>query len=44
MAITPDELDDVPLFQSLPDDARRRFATWVSEVSVLEGKHLADEG
>src|SRR3954470_6416781 len=44
MAITPDELDDVPLFQSLPDDARRKFATWVSEVSVPEGKHLADEG
>jgi CRP-like cAMP-binding protein len=44
MAITPDELDDVPLFQSLPDDARRKFATWVSEVSVPEGKHLAEEG
>ncbi len=23
---------------------RRKFATWVSEVSVPEGKHLADEG
>ena len=44
MAITPDELDDVPLFQSLPEDARRKFATWVSEVSVPEGKHLAEEG
>ena len=44
MAITPDELDDVPLFQSLPEDARRKFATWVSEVSVAEGKHLAEEG
>ncbi len=44
MAITPDELDDVPLFQSLPEDARRKFATWVSEVSVPEGKQLAEEG
>ena len=44
MAITPDELNDVPLFQSLPDDARRKFATWVSEVSVPEGKQLAEEG
>ena len=44
MAITPEELDNVPLFQSLPDDARRKFATWVSEVSVAEGKQLAEEG
>jgi voltage-gated potassium channel len=44
MAITPDELDGVPLFQSLPEDARRKFATWVSEVSVPEGKQLAEEG
>ena len=44
MAITPDELNDVPLFQSLPDDARRKFATWVSEVSVPEGKQLLTIG
>jgi len=44
MAIKPDELDDVPLFQTLPDDARAKFATWVSEVSVPAGKHLAEEG
>ena len=44
MAIKPHELDDVPLFQTLPDDARKKFATWVSEVSVPPGKHLADEG
>jgi CRP-like cAMP-binding protein len=44
MAIKPHELDDVPLFQTLPDDARKKFATWVSEVSVPEGKHLAEEG
>ena len=44
MAIKPNELDDVPLFQTLPDDARQKFATWVSEVSVPAGKHLAEEG
>jgi CRP-like cAMP-binding protein len=44
MAIKPHELDDVPLFQTLPDDVRQKFATWVSEVSVPEGKHLAEEG
>lgn len=44
MAIRPNELDDVPLFQTLPDDARGKFATWVSEVSVPAGKHLAEEG
>jgi CRP-like cAMP-binding protein len=44
MPIKPHELDDVPLFQTLPDDVRQKFATWVSEVSVPEGKHLAEEG
>jgi CRP-like cAMP-binding protein len=44
MAIKPHELDDVPLFQTLPDGVRQKFATWVSEVSVPEGKHLAEEG
>jgi CRP-like cAMP-binding protein len=44
MAIKPNELDDVPLFQTLPDDVRKKFATWVSEVSVPAGKHLAEEG
>jgi CRP-like cAMP-binding protein len=44
MAIKPHELDDVPLFQTLPDDVRQKFATWVSEVSVPAGKHLAEEG
>jgi CRP-like cAMP-binding protein len=44
MAIKPHELDDVPLFQHLPEDVRQKFATWVSEVSVPEGKHLAEEG
>jgi CRP-like cAMP-binding protein len=44
MAIKPHELDGVPLFQHLPDDVRQKFATWVSEVSVLEGKQLAEEG
>jgi CRP-like cAMP-binding protein len=44
MAIKPNELDDVPLFQTLPDDVRQKFTTWVSEVSVPAGKHLAEEG
>jgi CRP-like cAMP-binding protein len=44
MATKPNELDDVPLFQTLPDDVRKKFATWVSEVSVPAGKHLAEEG
>jgi CRP/FNR family transcriptional regulator, cyclic AMP receptor protein len=44
MAIQPNELDNVPLFQGLPDDVRQKFATWVSEVSVPEGKQLAEEG
>jgi CRP-like cAMP-binding protein len=44
MAIQPNELDNVPLFQTLPDDVRQKFATWVSEVSVPEGKQLAEEG
>lgn len=37
-------LKTVPLFESLSDDVRRRFATWVNEVSVSRGKHLVDEG
>jgi CRP-like cAMP-binding protein len=44
MAVKPDALDDVPLFQSLPDDVRGKFATWVSELEVPAGQHLADEG
>ena len=44
MAIKPEELDGVPLFETLPDDARTKFATWVSEVSVPAGQHLAEEG
>src|SRR4051794_18625589 len=44
MAITPGDREAAPLSQSPPDDARRKFATWVSEVSVPEGKHLAEEG
>jgi CRP-like cAMP-binding protein len=44
MAVKPETLDDVPLFQSLPDDVRGKFATWVSELQVPEGQHLADEG
>jgi CRP/FNR family transcriptional regulator, cyclic AMP receptor protein len=37
-------LKEVPLFESLSDDVRGRFATWVNEVTVSKGKHLVDEG
>ena len=37
-------LKSVPLFASLDDTARRKFAVWVGELSVSEGKHLVDEG
>jgi cAMP-dependent protein kinase regulator len=38
------QLKSVPLFESMPDDALDRFAVWVNEVDVSEGKHLVDEG
>jgi CRP-like cAMP-binding protein len=44
MAVKPEKLDGVPLFDKLPDDVRPRFAVWVSELKVPEGQHLADEG
>jgi len=44
MAVKPDRLDSVPLFESLDADARKKFAVWVSELEVPEGQHLADEG
>lgn len=37
-------LASVPLFASLSDDARRKLAFWVNELSVSEGKHLVEEG
>ena len=39
-----ESLKSVALFASLPDEARRQLATWVSEMTVSEGKHLVDEG
>ncbi|MEA2480534.1 MAG: family transcriptional regulator, cyclic receptor protein [Thermoleophilaceae bacterium] len=44
MALNPEKLASVPLFESLPEDSRRMFATWVSELKVPAGKHLAEEG
>jgi CRP/FNR family transcriptional regulator, cyclic AMP receptor protein len=38
------ELESIPLFASLPENARRGLATWVNEVTVSAGKHLVDEG
>ncbi len=37
-------LAQIPLFESLPEDALRKLAFWVSELSVSEGKHLVEEG
>jgi cAMP-dependent protein kinase regulator len=42
--VDAETLKSVPLFASLSDDTRRRFAVWVSELSVPAGKHLVDEG
>ena len=39
-----ESLKSVPLFASLSDDARDELATWVSELTVSEGKHLVDQG
>jgi CRP/FNR family transcriptional regulator, cyclic AMP receptor protein len=44
MAVKPEKLNGVPLFEKLPDDVRERFAVWVSEIEVPQGQHLADEG
>src|SRR5262245_11787254 len=44
MTMDAQELAQVPLFSSLSDDSRGRLATWVTESSVSEGKHLVDEG
>jgi CRP/FNR family cyclic AMP-dependent transcriptional regulator len=44
MAVKPEKLDGVPLFESLPPEVRERFAVWVSELEVPQGQHLADEG
>jgi CRP/FNR family cyclic AMP-dependent transcriptional regulator len=39
-----ESLKTVPLFASLSDDNRDELATWVSELTVSEGKHLVDQG
>jgi CRP-like cAMP-binding protein len=44
MAVKPEKLNGVPLFDKLRDEVRERFAVWVSEIEVPEGQHLADEG
>lgn len=40
----PGKLDKSPLFGSLPDDAKKELAVWISEVEVSPGKHLVDQG
>jgi cAMP-dependent protein kinase regulator len=42
--VDPEGLASIPLFQSLPEDALRKLAFWVSELSVSGGKHLVEEG
>jgi CRP/FNR family cyclic AMP-dependent transcriptional regulator len=37
-------LKSVPLFESLGDDVRERFAVWIGELKVDAGRHLAEEG
>jgi CRP-like cAMP-binding protein len=44
MALKPEKLDSVPVFDQLDPETRRKFAVWVSEVKVPEGKQLAHEG
>ena len=39
-----DRLRSVPPFDSLPDDVREKFAVWVGELKVDEGRHLAEQG
>ena len=40
----PGNLESVPLFAELSEDARNALAVWVNELSVSAGKHLVDEG
>lgn len=40
----PGNLESIPLFAELPDEARQTLAVWVNELSVSGGKHLVDEG
>lgn len=40
----PGNLESVPIFAELSDDARKAVAVWVNELSVSPGKHLVDEG
>jgi cAMP-dependent protein kinase regulator len=42
--VDPESLSSIPLFSSLPEDALRKLAFWVSELSVSQGKHLVEEG
>ena len=39
-----ERLKSVAPFDSLPDGEREKFAVWVGELKVDEGRHLADQG
>jgi cAMP-dependent protein kinase regulator len=43
-SVDAEQLKSVPLFESMSDDMRRKFAVWINELEVSEGKHLVDEG
>jgi len=42
--VDPEGLASTSLFSSLPEEALRKLAFWVSELSVSEGKNLVEEG
>jgi CRP/FNR family transcriptional regulator, cyclic AMP receptor protein len=39
-----ERLKNTPPFDSLPDDVRDKFAVWVGELKVDQGRHLAEQG
>jgi cAMP-dependent protein kinase regulator len=39
-----ERLRSVPLFESLPAEVSEKFAVWVDELKVDEGRHLAEQG
>jgi CRP-like cAMP-binding protein len=42
--VDAERLKSVAPFDSLPDGEREKFAVWVGELKVDEGRHLADQG
>jgi len=42
--LDPGNLESVPIFAELPEEARNQVAVWVNELSVSAGKNLVHEG